>query len=200
VIESGSEFRVLMDRVRAGDEAAAETLVRAYEPEIRRIVRVRLNNSKMRKLVDSVDICQSVLANFFVRAALGQFELDSPQKLLKLLATMACNKFNDQIRKQRADKRGQGKDAVNDTQVLRGLEASEPGPAKLAALREILEIVRSHLTPEERYLVEHRLQGREWASLGAELKMTPDAVRKRFTRALDRVTQQMKLEGIENVD
>jgi RNA polymerase sigma-70 factor (ECF subfamily) len=200
MMESGSEFRVLMDRVRAGDEKAAESLVRTYEPEIRRIVRVRLNNSKMRKLVDSVDICQSVLANFFVRAALGQFELDSPQKLLKLLATMACNKFNDQIRKQRADKRGHGKDAVNDTQVLRGLEASDPGPAQTAALREILEIVRSHLTPEERYLVEHRLQGHEWASLGAKLNMTPDAVRKRFTRALDRVTEQMKLEGIEDVD
>jgi RNA polymerase sigma-70 factor (ECF subfamily) len=199
-MESGSEFRVLMDRVRAGDEAAAEALVKSYEPEIRRIVRVRLNNSKMRKLIDSVDICQSVLANFFVRAALGQFELDSPQKLHKLLATMACNKFNDQIRKQKADKRGHGKEAINDTQVLRGLEASEPGPAKTAALREILEIVRSHLTPEERYLVENRLQGREWADLATELNMTPDAVRKRFSRALDRVTQQMKLEGIENVD
>jgi hypothetical protein len=29
-----------------------------------------------------VDICQSVVANFFVRAALGQFELEQPDQLL----------------------------------------------------------------------------------------------------------------------
>jgi RNA polymerase sigma-70 factor (ECF subfamily) len=39
-----------------------------------------------------MDICQSVLASFFVRAAVGQFELDRPEPLVGLLIGMARNK------------------------------------------------------------------------------------------------------------
>ena len=33
-----------------------------------------------------MDICQSVMASFFVRAALGQYQLNTPEQLLNLLA------------------------------------------------------------------------------------------------------------------
>src|SRR5947207_683217 len=59
-------FRDLMARVRDGDQQAAADLVRALEPELRRAVRVRLSDPRLRRTVDSVDVCQSVLANFFV--------------------------------------------------------------------------------------------------------------------------------------
>src|SRR5207253_5181912 len=78
-------FRDLIRRVRAGDEAAAAELVQHYEPYIRRAVRVRLVDPRLKRLVDSVDVCQSVLASFFVRAALGQYDLETPEQLLKLL-------------------------------------------------------------------------------------------------------------------
>jgi len=85
-------FRDLILRVRSGDEQAAADLVRRYEPTIRRTVRVRLRNLRLRRVLDSMDVCQSVLLNFFVRVAAGQFELDTPNQLLKLLATMARHK------------------------------------------------------------------------------------------------------------
>src|SRR5438552_708079 len=93
-------FHDLIRRVRNGEEEAAADLVHQYEADVRRVVRFRLNNSSLKQLLDSVDIWQSVMANFFVRVALGQFELDTPDKLRKLLVTMACNKLNDQARKQ----------------------------------------------------------------------------------------------------
>jgi RNA polymerase sigma-70 factor (ECF subfamily) len=62
-------FRDLITRVRNGDDQAATELVRRYEPTIRMAIRVRLDHSDLRRLLDSMDICQSVLANFFVRAA-----------------------------------------------------------------------------------------------------------------------------------
>ena len=33
---------------------------------------------RLRRLFDSMDISQSVFASFFIRAALGQYELDRP--------------------------------------------------------------------------------------------------------------------------
>ena len=62
----------LLGKVRGGDAAAAEELVRTYEPELRRAIRVRLTDARLRRLIDSIDICQSVLAGFFVRTAAGQ--------------------------------------------------------------------------------------------------------------------------------
>src|SRR3954469_24678427 len=97
-----SEFQDLIRRVRAGDDAAATELVRIYEPAIRRAARVRLGDSRLRRLFDSMDICQSVLASFFVRAAMGQYELDQPDQLLKLLTRMATNKLANQAHHHRA--------------------------------------------------------------------------------------------------
>src|ERR1700728_587105 len=97
--------QVLIARVRAGDEQAAVELVRHYEPAIRRAARVRLVDTRLNRLLDSMDICQSVMASFFVRAALGQFDLDTPDQLLRLLATMTRNKLIGQVKGQAAARR-----------------------------------------------------------------------------------------------
>src|SRR5262245_65121852 len=97
-------FRDLIRRVRAGDEQAATELVRQYEPEIRREVRLRLTDPGLRRVIDLVDICQSVLGNFFARAALGQFDLGEPRQLLALLVKMARNRLTDWARRQNAER------------------------------------------------------------------------------------------------
>src|SRR5580704_2314877 len=99
------DFQVLLRRVRAGDAQAATELVRRYEPAIRRAARVRLVDTRLNRLLDSTDICQSVLASFFVRVGLGQYELETPEQLLKLLATMTRNKLANQVKGHRAVRR-----------------------------------------------------------------------------------------------
>src|SRR5262245_15489321 len=92
VMVQENPFTALIRRVRAGDQEAAAELVRTYEPAVRRAVRVRLKDDRLRRVLDSMDICQSVLGSFFFRAALGEFELGSADDLLRLLATMVRNK------------------------------------------------------------------------------------------------------------
>src|ERR1700736_4210985 len=92
-------FADFMHRVRAGDQQAAAELVRRYESEIRREVRLRLSDPRLNRALDSMDLCQSVLGSFFVRVALGQYDLDNPRQLLKLLMGMARNKLAFQVRK-----------------------------------------------------------------------------------------------------
>ena len=60
------DFVELIRRVRAGDEQASALLVHRYEPAIRIAVRARLTDPKLRRVLDSMDICQSVLGNFFI--------------------------------------------------------------------------------------------------------------------------------------
>jgi DNA-directed RNA polymerase specialized sigma24 family protein len=96
----------LIRRVRAWDQEAAAELVRRYEPMIRRTVRFRLADARLDNLLESMDISQSVLRSFFVRAAAGQYDLETPGQLLRLLATMARNKLISTARRHRTLRRG----------------------------------------------------------------------------------------------
>jgi RNA polymerase sigma factor (sigma-70 family) len=185
-------FQELIGRVRAGEQDAAAELVRRYEPAIRRVVRLRLADARLRRAFDSMDVCQSVLASFFVRAALGQYDLGGPDQLLKLLGQMARHKVIDQARRQRAARRDVARVEGGD---LAGEAAdAAPSPSAQVAGRELLEKVRTRLSPEELELADLRADGREWADIGAERGESPEALRKRLARGLDRVARQLGLD------
>lgn len=192
------DFREQLRRVRAGDGAAAAELVRRYEPEIRRVIRVRLNDPRLRRVVDSLDVCQSVLANFFVRASLGEFELQRPEELVALLVAMVRNKVVDQARRLQADKRDQRRLELAGDSVLDRVPVRDANPESLVANRDLLAEVRRRLTEDERYLAEQRAAGREWPDLAAELGAGADALRKKLSRALDRVAKELGLEDLAN--
>jgi DNA-directed RNA polymerase specialized sigma24 family protein len=101
-MSENSSFPDFLWRLRAGDEQAAAELVQRYERVIRCEARLRLTDPKLGRLLDSGDICQSVLASFFVRAAAGQYDLHQPRDLKVLLVRMAHNKVASQARRQRA--------------------------------------------------------------------------------------------------
>jgi len=186
-------FQDLIRRVRNGDGDAAADLVRRYEPAIRRVVRLRLTDARLRRAFDSMDVCQSVLGSFFARAALGQYDLANPDQLLKLLAQMARHKVTDQMRRERAGRRDRGR-LVEDSGAACDLAAGGASPSRHVAGRELLGEVRKRLSDEERELAELRIQGREWAEIAQERGESPEALRKRLTRGLDRVAEQLGLD------
>src|SRR5262245_13398525 len=161
-------FEELIRRVRAGDQDAAATLVRTYEPAIRRAVRFRLADARLGHLLDSMDICQSVLASFFLRAASGQYELGTPEKLLKLLTTMAHNKLISQARKQYAGRRDERrvKFSMSDGDLL---VAPGENPSSEVAAMDLLGEVQRRLSSDERELLELRNRGFDWSAIAATL-------------------------------
>jgi RNA polymerase sigma factor (sigma-70 family) len=188
-----SDFAGFLCRVRAGDEQAARELVRRYEAAIRLEVRVRLRQRQLRRFFDSMDICQSVLHSFFVRAALGQFDLNGPQDLFKLLVVMTRNKLAYQVRKQRAQPRDYRRLADVDVEQVEAASVV-PGPDAAAAGRETLERFRSRLTVEERRLADLRAEGRTWAEIAECMGGAPQARRMQLARAADRVARELGLE------
>src|SRR5262249_55630288 len=70
-----NSFTDLIRRIRAGDNQAAADLVRQYGATVRRHARLRLHDARLRRLLDSMDVCQSALGSFFARAAAGQYDL-----------------------------------------------------------------------------------------------------------------------------
>ncbi len=182
-------------RLRAGDAQAAAEFVRHYEPAIRLRIRVwlRLQDARLRRVFDSVDICQSVMASFFARATTGQLDLDQPDKVVGLLVQMARHKLAHQIQRQQAKRR--------DIRRVQGipshdldLAASDPSPSEWCAGQELLQEVHKRLSPAERLLADRRALGHDWNAISMELGGTPDGLRMQLTRALDRITEQLGLD------
>jgi RNA polymerase sigma factor (sigma-70 family) len=185
-------FDELLKRVRAGDQDAATELVRTYEPSIRRVIRLRLANAPLNALLDSTDICQSVMASFFVRVNLGQYTLESPEQLIKLLATMARSKLAAQVRHEQAQRRDRRRtNRVADDQQFVGAGAT---PSREVAARDLLSHVERRLSAEERELVQLRQQGDDWAAVAKRIGGSPDALRMKLTRAIDRVAHELGMD------
>jgi RNA polymerase sigma-70 factor (ECF subfamily) len=96
-------FADLMRRVRGGDADAAQELWQRFEPLLLREVRLRLRDPRLRRLFDETDVCQSVMASFFLRAAAGEYELNGPEQLQRLLVQMGRNKLASQARRHLAE-------------------------------------------------------------------------------------------------
>src|SRR5262245_62506311 len=98
-------FVAYVARLREGDQKALGELISRYAPVIKLEARMRLRSPHLRAVLDSMDICQSVLKSFFLRAAAGQFDIDRPEDLRKLLVQMACNKSLEAARREYAQRR-----------------------------------------------------------------------------------------------
>jgi RNA polymerase sigma-70 factor (ECF subfamily) len=139
-----------------------------------------------------MDICQSVLATFFVRAAAGQYDLKEPDDLIKLLLTMTRNKVAEKMRRQHRLRRDSRR-TVGGIEEL-ALAGRDPTPSSVVAGKELLEQARQRLSEEERQLVELRGQGLSWEEVAASLGGTAGARRNQLARALDRVAQELRLD------
>ena len=192
-MSQAADFEELIRRVRAWDQEAAAELVRRYEPAIRRAVRVRLASARLGNLLDSMDICQSVLRSFFVRAASSQYDLETPEQVLRLLTAMARNKLASQARKQYSLRRDNRRvSAIGDA----GSQLVSPAdsPSAVIVVRDLQQEVRRRLAPDDWRLLELRNQGHDWAEIAARVGGAAESLRMKLARAIDRVVEELGLD------
>lgn len=185
------DFPNLLANARTGDEDAVRELIRRYEPEVRRAVQKRLASARIRRVLDSEDICQSVFAAFFMRLKLKGYDLEEPGQLLKLLVTMARNKLRDHMRRQQAGRRDERR-IVGD-EALRGCPDNGATPDRIVELRELLEKLFTSLPEQAQEVVSERAQGRGWEELSRAMGLAPDALRMRLRRLLGQALKRIGL-------
>jgi RNA polymerase sigma-70 factor (ECF subfamily) len=185
----------LVARIRSGDARAAAELVRRYEPLVRREVRLRLRDRRLGRVLESMDVCQSVMASFFVRTAAGQYDLERPDQVLGLLVTMARNKVASAARHQGRARRDVRRSAAGGDAALAGVAAPGPSPSAVVAGRDLLDRFLGGLSPDERRLVELRDQGLAWSDVAARVGGTAQARRMQLARAVDRVCRALGIDG-----
>jgi RNA polymerase sigma factor (sigma-70 family) len=155
-----------------GPEAVEQVIAR-LEPWLRRVIHVRLQGSRLRRVADTGDVFQSLMKDLISRPTGPQSS--GVRSLRPYLLGAVQNKIRSRLRKERR----------NAGSLERyELPSAEPEPADVVATREFVEAVRSRLCDEDRRLFEFRRQGSSWAEVAQAAGGQPDALRMRLRRSL----------------
>ncbi|HUG93303.1 MAG TPA: sigma-70 family RNA polymerase sigma factor [Planctomycetaceae bacterium] len=188
-----ASFRDLFEQICRGDQQAARELLVRYERDLRILARVRLTDPNLRRAIDSMDVCQSVFGVFFARAAAGLINLETPEQFLRLMATMIHNKVIDYARRFQSRRRDVRRQLDVDAGDMH-LPGHDPTASQVVSGQELLAKFQAQLTDEERQLAEMRKAGCKWEDIARELGSSPEALRKRLSRAIDRIMRQLREE------
>lgn len=176
--------RRLLDQWRQGDDQAARQLFDQYAERLIALSRKRLSQ-RLASRVDPEDVVQSVFRTFFLRAKEGQFKIEDQDDLCKLLVRITVHKTLRQVEFHQAAKRdphqeeSQG-DAAND-RLLQAL-GREPTPDAAASFLDELDHFLGQLRPEDRRILELRLQGVENEEIAAQLGVSDRKIRRMIER------------------
>ena len=187
-------FSQLLAEVRSGDAEAAEVLVKRFEASVRIAVRARLSDVRLRRLFDSQDVCQSVLASFFLQVAAGAYELNEPQQLTALLVKMAQNKLAQRTRNHFRKCRDFRRQTETDSNEI---PSHGPDPLRRLAGQDLLHRALAMMSPEIRAVADRRIVGHPWAQIADELGGSAESRRKQYERAIDRIADALDIDTVE---
>jgi RNA polymerase sigma-70 factor (ECF subfamily) len=180
--------RSLLARLRGGQQDAATELYLRYAQRLRALVRSR-SSSQLARRVEPDDIVQSVFRRFFRRVLQGDYDVPPGEELWGLLLVIAMNKIRTEEAFYRAAKR--------DVRLC--AEAADPAqlPSRqdsdTAILQLCVEDALGQLSPQQRTMVELRIQGHEVAEIARQtgrskrtIERNLQDVRARFRELLGR--------------
>ena len=182
-MDSENSLSELLAQVRAGNQDAATKLVSRYEPLVRNSIRVRLRDERLRRLFDSMDLCQSVMGDFF--SDLNKFEISSPQDLINLLITIVNSKVADKYRYATTKKRDMNR--LDEGGPSSDLYKPGATPSAILERQETLDLILRELREDELRIYRLREQNLSWSEIAQATGRTEAAAQEVFRRALVRI-------------
>jgi RNA polymerase sigma-70 factor, ECF subfamily len=182
----------LLDRARAGSDAALSRLVERFSPRLLAAIRLRLGPG-LRAHLESRDVLQETWLKAV--SGLDGFEGEEAGSFMAWLARIAANQIRD-----RADYHGrQRREAAREERLppeeLDGFAArvrSETSRLALGEQMARLERALLALSPDHReVIVLRKFEERPFAEVGRAMGRSPDACRVLLARAMAALTLEM---------
>jgi len=192
----------LVRSAQGGDRGALEALFTRYLPRVQRIVSLRLG-WRLSQFADVDDIAQEVLLKAF--QGLDRFEEESEGTFIHWLSTCVECEIVDQSRKQKAQKRGEGKacrigDLGSKVMLSSIFAGTSPTPSQVAQAHEAEEAIEAALLELPKHhrevIVLRQICGMSYEEVAKKLKLgREDTVRKACSRALQALEERLKKQG-----
>jgi RNA polymerase sigma-70 factor (ECF subfamily) len=186
------EGRALLQLLGTGDEEAARQVVDRYLDRLVGLARQRLSQ-RLASRVDPEDVVQSVFRTFFGRVKAGRFHLEDQDDLCKLLMRITVHKVLRQVEYHTANKRNpnlETEQGNRSQERLTELLDREPSPEAAVAFIDHLESLLKKMRPQDRQILEMRMQGYSNEEIATKLDIKHDrTIRRVFERIRDQAEQ-----------
>lgn len=193
-MQEPQEVQKLLEQWRAGDQRAAQVLFDRYSNRLMGLARRRISQ-RLASRVDPEDVVQSVFRTFFARAKEGQFHFEEQDDLSKLLVRITVHKTLRQVEFHKAAKRNPDLEAGQGEHVherMRDLLAREPSPEAIVVFCDQLEHFMAQVGPEDRKILEMRLQGFSNEEIAEKLGVYDRKIRRVIERIRGLAEQEQK--------
>jgi len=150
-----------MDRLQAGDDAAASAVFQRFARRLIGLARGRLE-ARLRQKVDPEDVLQSVFKSFFLRCGEGQWQFGGWDDLGSLLARITlhkCHKWSDHFHAEARDLNREAASAASGSGIVGQVFDREPTPSEMLQLAETVEELLRGLEGRDREIATLALQG-----------------------------------------
>jgi len=177
--------------LRSGDRLAVESLLRDLDPFLRKCIRLRLIDERLRRTMDTNDIMQSLLNDFLSQDVKASPAAARANGLYAYLAAAVQKKIAGKFRKERRHQ-GSLPSAWNPI-------SSEPAPTQQIEAQDFSQVLRARLSESNRRLYDLKAHGLTWTEIAEEVGTHPDALRMRLRRAIAAALDEMgdKVQGDE---
>lgn len=169
--------------LRDGDRQVLFDFWKNYGVALQQVAEMNLAPG-VRRRVGPEDVVQSACRTFFRRAQIGQFQLADAEELWRLLCAITLNKVREQTRFHLRQKRGLAQEvhASDDSNASFPAAAAGPTPAEAAEFADQLEQLLASLDPEERQIVDLKLQDFTQEEISQQLNCSERTVRRILKR------------------
>ena len=188
---SDSPVSVWIERLKSGDEEAANHLWRRYFDQLVRLVRAKLRVTPTRA-TDEDDVALSAFKSLCLGATRGRFpELTSRDQLWRLLVVITARKAWAHVEHERRFKRGGGKvfsqsiltGLCNEDSGLAQIVGKKPTPEFAAQVAEEYAILLDRLGDATlRQVAQWKLEGYTNEEIAGKLGCVPRTVERKLER------------------
>jgi hypothetical protein len=204
----GSELHHFFQILQSGDQQAIDALLRELDPFVRKIIRLRLLDGRLRRVMDTTDIFHSLLKDFLARKtsdplsaqtpvpALGQRNgengADASAGLRAYLAAAVHHKIETRARKERRHAGG--------LPIGWDIAGPEPAPSRRVEAEDFRQAIRVRLSEDTQLLFDLKGQALSWNEIATKVGGSPDALRMRLARAVAAALSDLGYNGTSHAE
>jgi RNA polymerase sigma-70 factor (ECF subfamily) len=189
-----TEVQELLETLRTGDAHAVEALLRQIDPFLRKVIRQRLIDGRLRRVLDTTDVFHSVVKDFLARphadasaVATGSHDLSRLTASAALGAYLAAAVHHKIQTRWRKEKRYAG--SLNPEWEPASPDAS---PSHVIQEQDFKEAVRARLSNDRQRLFDLKTQGLTWDEIAERVGGRADALRMRLTRSVAAILRELE--------
>ena len=179
-----AHLEAILERLCAGDDAAAGQAFLAYEPYLRMVVG-RQMSGRLRAKFDSEDIVQSVWVDLLRGFRGGRWSFPDTAHLRAFLVTATRNRFLNRIRQHRHALAAE--QSLSEDDAAGRIPSAEPRPSQTAQADDLWERLLESCPPTHRELLRLKREGLPLADIAARTGLHESSVRRILYGLLQRL-------------